>query len=288
MKHFHDATTLAEGAAKLDPLAPTDRRRASPSTQKGDETLDALFHGKVKLFQSRRGYRFSLDALLLAHFVTLKARESAIDLGTGNGVIPLILARLHNDATITGVEIQPAMAERAARNVRLNRLESQIHIRLGDIREVDAIAPAASFDMAVCNPPYRRAASGRISPNDEKRIARHESRGALGDFLRAADFFLRARGRITVVYLAERAVDLFAAMRAARLEPKRLRMVHSFIDVDASLVLVEGIKGGRSGVKILPPLIVYGDGKNYSAEVAAMIAGDSATRALRQDDSNGS
>jgi tRNA1Val (adenine37-N6)-methyltransferase len=224
----------------------------------------------------------------LAHFVALKAGESAIDLGTGNGVIPLILARLHSDVAITGVEIQPAMAERAARNVRFNQLESQIHIRLGDIREVDAIAPAASFDVAVCNPPYRGVASGRISPNDEKRIARHESRGALDDFLRAADFLLRAKGRIAVVYLAERAVDLFSAMRAARLEPKRIRMVHSFVDADASLVLVEGMKGGRSGVKILPPLTIYGDGNNYSAEVAAIIAGDGATCALRQDDGNGS
>jgi len=288
MKYFHQATTPTEGAAKLDPLAPIHRRRVSAPTQPDDETLDALFHGKVKLFQSRSGYRFSLDALLLAHFVTLKARERAIDLGTGNGVIPLILARLHNNVAITAVEIQPAMAERAARNVRLNQLEDQIHIRLGDIREADAIAPAARFDVAICNPPYRRAASGRISPNDEKRIARHESRGVLGDFLRAADFFLRPRGRMAVVYLSERAVDLFSAMRAARLEPKRVRMVHSFIDADASLILVEGMKGGRSGVKILPPLIVYGDGKNYSAEVAAMIAGDGANCALRQDDSSGS
>ena len=288
MKNFHDATISPEGAAKLDPLAATDRRRVLPPTPKGDETLDALFGGKVKLFQSRRGYRFSVDALLLAHFVSLRARESVIDLGTGNGVIPLILARLYNDAAITGVEIQAAMAERAARNVRLNRLESQIHIRLGDIREAGAIAPAASFDVAVCNPPYRRAASGRISANDEKRIARHESRGALVDFLHAADFFLRPRGRIVVVYLAERAVDLFSAMRAVRLEPKRVRLVHSFIDADASLVLVEGTKGGRSGVKILPPLIVYGEDKNYSAEVAAMIAGDGANRALRRKESNGS
>ena len=277
MKNFHQATTPTEGAAQLDPLAPIYRRRASAPTQPVDETLDALFHGKVKLFQSRSGYRFSLDSLLLAHFVTLKARERAIDLGTGNGVIPLILAHRHHDVAITAVEIQPAMAERAARNVRLNRLESQIHICLGDIREADAIASAASFDVAVCNPPYRRAVSGRISPNDEKRIARHESRGALGDFLRAADFFLRPRGRIAVVYLAERAVDLLSAMRAARLEPKRVRMVHSFIDADASLVFVEGVKGGRSVVKILPPLIVYGEGKNYSDEVAAMIAGDGAT-----------
>jgi tRNA1Val (adenine37-N6)-methyltransferase len=222
MKYFHDVATPAEGAAKLDPLAPTDRRGVSQPTQKGDETLDALFHGKVKLFQSRRGYRFPwMHSCCGALLSRSKARESAIDLGTGNGVIPLIWRAYTMTPRSLASRSRPAMAGRAARNVRLNQLESQIHIRLGDIREVDAIAPAASFDMAVCNPPYRRAASGRISPNDEKRIARHESRGALGDFLRAADFFLRARGRITVVYLAERAVDLFAAMRAARLEPKR-------------------------------------------------------------------
>ena len=137
----------------------------------------------------------------------------------------------------------------------------------------EAIVPAASFDVAVCNPPYRLASSGRSSPNDEKRIARHECCGALGDFLSAAEIVLRTKGRVALVYLADRAVELFAAMHAARLEPKRLRMVHSFIGAQASLVLVEGIKDGRNGVKILPPLIVYRGDKEYSAEVAAIIAG---------------
>ncbi|MBM2802500.1 MAG: hypothetical protein HW419_393 [Deltaproteobacteria bacterium] len=280
MKNYSDTAKPAGSATKMDSPVPIDLRRVTPPTQKNDETLDALFHGRLKLFQSRDGYRFSLDALLLAHFVTLKRRESVIDLGTGNGVIALILARLHEDAKIAGVDVQPAMVERAERNVRLNQLENQVRICHGDVREVEAIAPSASFDVAVCNPPYRLSGSGRISANDERRIARHESRGALGDFLSAASFLLRAKGRIALVYLAERAVDLFSAMRAARLEPKRVRMVHSFIGADASLVLVEGIKAGRSGVKNLPPLIVYRDGKDYSAEVAAMIAG--ATCGLRE------
>ena len=238
-----------------------------------DETLDALFNGKLKLFQSRSGYRFSLDALLLAHFATVKRREKVIDLGTGNGIIPLILANLHSQVSITGVELQRGLAERAARNVKLNRLEYRIQIRRGDVRAVRSVGAPESFDVVVCNPPYRRQGSGRLSPNDEKQIARHELHGELGDFLDAAVFLLRAKGRVALVYLAGRAVDLLSSMRQARLEPKRLRLVHSFSDVEASLVLVEGVKNGRSGIDILPPLIVYRRGKEYSDEMAAMIAG---------------
>ena len=238
-----------------------------------DETLDALFSGKLKLFQSRAGYRFSLDALLLGHFATVKRREKVVDLGTGNGIIPLILANLHSQVSITGVELQRGLAERAARNVKLNRLENRIQIRRGDVRAVASVGAPESFDVVVCNPPYRRQGSGRVSPNDEKQIARHELHGELADFLDAAVFLLSAKGRIALVYLAGRAVDLVSSMRQARLEPKRLRLVHSFSDVAASLVLVEGVKNGRSGVDILAPLIVYRRGKEYSDEMAAMIAG---------------
>ncbi len=273
MKKYHDVATPTEREAIINRRAQLGLTGDSRPEQRSDETLDALFDGKLKLLQSRRGYRFSLDSLLLAHFVTLKRQESVIDLGTGNGVIALLLARLHEDAKITGVEVQPAMAERAERNVRLNQMENQVRICRGDVREVESTALAASFDAAVCNPPFRLAGSGRISPNDERRIARHESGGALGDFLSAASFLLRAKGRIALVYLADRAVDLFSAMRAARLEPKRVRMVHSFIGADAPLVLVEGVKTGRSGVKILPPLTIYREGKSYSEEVASIIAG---------------
>jgi tRNA1Val (adenine37-N6)-methyltransferase len=239
-----------------------------------EETLDALFDGKLKLFQSRAGYRFSLDALLLAHFVSVKPNESVIDLGTGSGVIPLLLANLHAQISITGIELQPAMAERAERNVKLNGLERRVQISRGDVRAIAGVAPSESFDVVVCNPPFRKSNSGRISPNDEKRIARHEVQAELGDFLTAATFLLRLKGRMTMVYSARRSVDLLSSMRLARVEPKRLRMVHSFADAGASLVLVEGIKGGKSGVEMLPPLIIYRADKNYTPEIAAQIAGE--------------
>ena len=238
-----------------------------------EETLDTLFDGKIKLFQSRSGYRFSLDALLLAHFATVKGRDKVIDLGTGSGVIPLILARLHSYVSITGVEFQPAMTERARRNIKINGLEGRILICQGDVRSIGAVAPPASVDVAVCNPPYRKAGSGRLSPDDEKQIARHEIRGELGDFLSAGALLLRPRGRIALIHLAGRAVDLLSSMRRMGLEPKRLRMVHAHDGAAAALVLVEGVKSGRSGLEILPPLIVYRRAKVYSHEVAAMIAG---------------
>jgi tRNA1(Val) A37 N6-methylase TrmN6 len=251
------------------------RNREVTSSAHRGETLDFLFDGKLRIFQSRTGYRFSLDALLLAHFVTIKGREKIVDLGTGNGVIPLVLATLHRSAILTGVELQPAMIERARRNVQLNSLERRIQILSGDVRTGEHIAAAESFDVAVCNPPYRKPGSGRISPNDERQIARHETRGDLGDFLRTGAFLLRPKGRLAIVYSAGRSIDLLSAMREARIEPKRMRIVHSFAGVEASLVLVEGVKGGRSGVEVLAPLTVYRRGKEYTEEVAVMIAGTS-------------
>ena len=240
---------------------------------RSEETFDALFNGQIALYQSRAGYRFSLDALLLAHFVTIKQREKIVDLGTGNAVVALVLAYLHPSVTMTGVELQAKMAERARRNVELNRMQKRIQILSGDVRAGKHVAAAMSFDVAVCNPPYRRPISGRLSRNNEKRIARHETQGDLGDFLGAGAILLRVKGRMAVVYPAVRSVDLLAAMRHARIEPKRLRMVHSFADGEASLVLVEGVKGGRSGVEVLAPLTIYRQGKEYTNEVAAMIAG---------------
>jgi len=268
----HDMSPVKSASRLDDNIDDVNGERArSPMSE---ETLDALFHGKLRFLQSRSGYRLSLDALLLAHFVSVKPKETVVDLGTGNGVIPLVLASLHSQVSITGIEFQPAMAERAERNVKLNGLERKVQIRRGDVRAIDTVAPPESFDGVVCNPPFRKPSSGRISPNDEKRVARHEIQGDLGDFLAAATFLLRLKGRMALIYSARRAVDLLSSMRLARVEPKRLRMVHSFADVDASLVLVEGIKGGRSGIEVLPPLIIYRRDKGYSAEVAAQIAGE--------------
>ena len=240
---------------------------------RSDESSDAFFDGRITLYQSRAGYRFSLDALLLAHFVTAKTGARVVDLGTGNGVIPLALAALHPSIEVTGIELQPRMVERARRNIAQNELRTRIKIAHGDVRSPKQIARAGDFDVAVCNPPYRKSISGRLSMNEERQVARHELAGGLDEFLRAGAFFLRANGRMAMVYPAVRSVDLLTAMRDAGLEPKCLRMVHSFRGAKASLVLAEAIKGGRSGLEVQASLIVYAGARTYSDEVASMIAG---------------
>ncbi len=238
-----------------------------------NETADALFNGRLTLYQSRAGYRFSLDALLLADFATIGSGDRVVDLGTGNGVVPLVLADLYPTIRITGIELQKSLLDRARRNVAVNHLENRVEITAGDVRRWKKIGASASFDAAVCNPPYRKAGSGRLNPDTERQFARHELHGGLKDFLAAGSFLLRAKGRMAIVYPALRVVDLLAAMRAAGIEPKRLRMVHSFPATPASLLLAEGAKGGRSGLEVLAPLIIYRQGKEYTEEVAALIAG---------------
>jgi len=241
-----------------------------------DETFDTLFQGKLKFFQSRHGYRCSLDALLLADFALCLDGEHVADLGAGNGVVALMLAYLHPSLSITGLEIQPAMVDRACRNVQANGFVQRVAIRQGDVRKIqDALAPG-SFATVVCNPPYRRLSAGRISPGEERKIARHEIAASLSDFLRAGVYLLALRGRMALVYPAVRIVDLLQSMRSADLEPKRLRMVHSFADASASLVLVEGVKMGRSGIEVLSPLVVYERARQYSTEVEAMLTGKAA------------
>ena len=242
-----------------------------------DETLDTLFHGRLKIRQSRPGYRFSLDPLLLAGFVTVRPGVVAADLGCGNGVIALILAYLYPQLTVTTVELQEGMAQRARANVGLNGYENRIKVLCGDVRQIARLAGPESHGVVVCNPPYRKPTSGRNSPDPEKRIARHEIKGNLRDFVRAGAYLLPMNGRMAVIYPALRTVDLLATMREANIEPKRLRMVHSFTGTEASLVLVEGVKGGRNGVEVIAPLVIYEQGKQYGAEVASLLAGSSAS-----------
>jgi len=238
-----------------------------------DDSLDILVDGKLRLYQDRRGYRFSLDALLLAHFVTLKRRDRVADLGAGNGAISLLLSHLHPSAALTALEVQPAMAERAQRSVALNGLDQRVNVVTGDLREIASHFAPGFFDVVVSNPPFRTPGSGRMSPHREKQIARHEIKGGLPDFIAAGAYLLPTKGRLALIYSAERAIELLAALHAAGLEPKRLRWVHSFADEAALLVLVEAVKGGRSGVQVAAPLVIYQGNKVYAAEVAAIVAG---------------
>jgi tRNA1Val (adenine37-N6)-methyltransferase len=233
------------------------------------ETLDDLLPGGWRIIQKRDGYRFSLDPVLLCAFAKIGSAVRICDLGTGSGVIPLLLAGANPAATILGVEVQPELADRARRNVELNGLRERVTILEFDLRRIREELPAESCQAVLANPPYRRPATGRISPSTERAVARHEVHGGLVDFLVAAAWLLPTGGRFFLVYLAERLTELLASMRQFALEPKRLRCIHSRFGEEARMVLVEGRKGSGPGLKIEPPLYVY-DGENYTAEIKAI------------------
>lgn len=238
----------------------------SPPILHPDETLDKLRPAGLRIIQPKAGYRFSLDPVLLCAFARVGDGEEVADLGTGSGVIPLLLAAQTGAARIVGVELQPATADRARRSVALNGLEARIKIVEADVRALRGVLSPQSFAAVLANPPYRPPGSGRQAPAGERAAARHELAGGLADFLRAAAYLLGDGGRLYIVYLAERLAELLAHMREARLEPKRLRCVHARTGEPARMVLVEGRKGGKGGVVVEPPLYVYA-GEGYSAEV---------------------
>ena len=167
----------------------------------------------------------------------------------------------------------------ARRSVELNGLAGCVEIRRGDIRHPESLFAPTSFDVAVFNPPYRRLRSGRTNPDPGKAVARHEIEGTVGDFLAAAAHALKPGGRAYAIYPARRMVEMISRMRAARIEPKRLRIVHSRPGGRGEFILVEGVKGGREELTVLPPLIIYGEGSGYTAEMAAIFRDLAAFRA---------
>jgi tRNA1Val (adenine37-N6)-methyltransferase len=236
------------------------------------ETRDNLSIGGLQLLQAEKGYRYSLDPILLAHFVALKPGDQVVDLGTGCGIIPLLLATLNEVGPLIGIERQASLVKRAVRNVELNGYSDRITILPEDIRQIKTLLSAESADVVVTNPPYRRPGTGHIAPNDERAAARHELAGGMREFVAAAKWLLKNGGTFAVVYLAERLPELMVTMVEAGIEPKRLRMIHSRHGEAAKLLMLEGRKGSRPGLAIEKPLYVYCEstGRNYSNEVLAM------------------
>lgn len=234
------------------------------------ERLDDLGRGGLRIIQHPGRFPFAMDPVLLAHFVTVRRRDRVLDLGTGCGVIPLLLADLHPEARIAGVEIQPATADMAARSVALNRLEERVRIHCGDYRQVAQLYGHGNFDVVTMNPPYREVGRGLVSPAESRATARHEMAGGLAEAVQAAVAAVKFGGRVAVVFLGERMADLMVHLRQNRLEPKRLRLVHPREGRPANLLLIEAVKGGGAGLTVAPPLIVYGEGQDYTAEIRAM------------------
>ena len=235
-------------------------------------THDPFLNGNIVLKQPRNGYRFSIDAVVLAHRVRPLCDETILDLGTGCGVIPLILGFRHAHVRLVGVEIQRDLADLARQNVADNGLTDRIHIVATDMRRLTPADVGGPVDVVVANPPYRKLASGRINPEPQRAVARHELKVDLPQVLQSARRMLKPSGRFFVIYPSGRAVDLIAGMRSAGLEPKTLMTVHSRVSSPARLVTIMGVKGGRPGLEVDPPLHLYDDNGSIAAGVQAMLA----------------
>ncbi len=236
-------------------------------------TADTFFNGRLQVKQNRSGYRFSIDAVLLACHIRLRPGDKVLDLGTGCGIIPLILAYRHKKIKIYGVEIQKELADIASGNVKENCMEDRITILCLDMKDLKQNMISGPADLIVCNPPYRKTKSGRMNPDEQRAIARHEIKVKLNDVIETARRMLRTSGRFVMIYSAERFVDIISQMRSAGIEPKFFRMINSKRDAEAKLILLEGVKGGRPGIKIGPPLTIYCKDGSYTDEVKKMMGG---------------
>jgi len=221
------------------------------------ESIDALGASGLEVIQSVKGFRHSMDAILLAQFAAPRPTDRVLDLGCGNGAIALLLAHRHPHVRVVGLEMQPALASRALRGAQLNGLHDRVKIVEGDLRRVEALLPPAGFELVICNPPYREVGRGRLNPDPERSQARHELSATISDVVAAIRYALAPRGRGCLIYHASRLPELLARLRAERLEPKLLRPVHSFPGADAELILVEARREGRPGLRMLAPLFVY-------------------------------
>ena len=236
-------------------------------------TTDAFFGGRLVVYQDRDGYRFSIDAVLLAHQVTFrKADRRVVDLGTGVGILPLILAYRHAALSICGVEIQPALARKARENVKTNDLADRIQILEADLQSINPRRLGYVADVVVSNPPYRQVRSGRINPNRERAVARHEIAVTLEGLVRTVRRVLRTGGYFWSIYPAQRLPELIGTLQRFNIEPKFMRMVHSREDSEAKMVLTAAVKAATAGLTVGPPLIIYRDRKNYSEEVQRMLS----------------
>lgn len=237
-----------------------------------EETLDEILNGGIRVFQKKKGYRFSLDSILLAHFVSLKKRYRFIDIGCGSGIILLILAKRFPKTISVGLEIQKNLAAMARKNCQLNNLDGRVEIVCGDARNIKNVLQERSFDAAIFNPPYRKLNSGRINPHEEKAIARHEINGSLKDFLKAAKYLLKPKGSVYAIYPAKRFVELVYLFRQSGIEPKRMKLVFTNISSDAVFALVEGRNGSREELKLESPLFIYDENRIYTEEMSGIFS----------------
>lgn len=234
---------------------------------KPGERVDELHRNNYKIIQNTEKFCFGMDAVLLSGFAKVLPGERVLDLGTGTGIIPILLEAKTKGEHFTGLEIQEESADMARRSVAMNKLEDKIDIVTGDIKEASEIFGLASFDVVTSNPPYMNHSHGIVNPGEAKAIARHELLCTLEDVAREASRLLKPKGRFYMVHRPFRLVEILNTLTAHNLEPKRMKLVHPYVDKEPNMVLLECLKGGRSMIKVEPPLIVYKEPKVYTDEI---------------------
>lgn len=234
---------------------------------KVNERIDDLQRNGYQIIQKKDGFCFGMDAVLLSGFAQVKPGEKAVDLGTGTGIIPILLEAKYEGLHYTGLEIQEEMADMARRSVALNHLEEKVSIVTGDIKEASRLLGAASFDVVTSNPPYMNDSHGLKNPDLPKAIARHEVLCTLEDVVREAARLLRPGGQFYMVHRPHRLIEIITALKEQKLEPKRMKLVHPFVDREANMVLIEAVRGGKSMIKVEAPIIVYKEPGVYTEQI---------------------
>ncbi len=231
------------------------------------ERLDYLQRNGYQIIQNPEKFCFGMDAVLLSGFAKVKQNETMIDLGTGTGIIPILLEAKSEGSHFTGLEIQPESADMARRSVARNGLEEKISIVTGDLKDAAKMFGASSFDVVTSNPPYMTKDHGIINETDAKTIARHEVRCSLEDLIASTVKLLKPNGRCYFVHRPFRLVEILSLMSAYGTEPKRMQLVYPYVDKEPNMVLIEGLRGGKSRLKVEKPLIVYKEPGVYMPEI---------------------
>jgi tRNA1Val (adenine37-N6)-methyltransferase len=232
-----------------------------------DERLDDLQFKGLRIIQNIHKFRFGTDAVLLSHFADIRRGDRVMDLGTGSGIIPILLSGICEDSKIHGLEIQSDMVDMARRSVRLNKLENRIEIMQGDIKTVFGELGRGQYSLVVTNPPYKKAGSGIVSKYDAQAVARHEILCTLKDVLSTASSLLVNGGRFAMVHQTDRMADIIYEMRNVKLEPKRIQLVHPNKKKPPNIVLIEGVRNGKPHLKWMPPLFVYNSNGDYTRDL---------------------
>ncbi len=231
------------------------------------ERVDELHRNGYKIIQNPEKFCFGMDAVLLSEFAKIRSKDKVLDIGTGTGIIPLLLDARYDVGHVTGLEIQKEMAEMASRSIKLNNAEERITVVEGDIKQGLTLFGNGTFDVITTNPPYMTLEKGIVNPSDAKAISRHEISATLEDIICQSSKLLKNKGRFYMVHRPARLVEIMNIMRSYNMEVKNIRFVHPYQNKEANMVLIEAIHDGKPYLKVAPPLVAYQENGEYTKEL---------------------